>query len=115
MRLFESGITGTMVTRNRIALAPMGPLGLLDLDLGVSQRLIDFYVARAKGGAGMIMTGATLVNRTLEAGFVSYMLRFDGPEYISRLSELCEAVQHYGAKLVIQLSAGFGRRTRFPE
>jgi 2-enoate reductase len=57
----------------------------------------------------MIITGAAIVNTRLEGGLAHFLPRIDAPQYLSRLSELCDAVHHYGSKLVIQLSAGFGR------
>ncbi len=109
MRLFERARIGSMEVKNRIAMAPMGTSGLQDLDCGYSRRLIDFYTARARGGAGMIITGAAIVNTRLEGGIAHFLPRLTGPEYLSRLCELCDGVHHYGAKLVLQLSAGFGR------
>jgi len=109
MRLFERGRIGRLETKNRIAMAPMGTNGLTDIDFGYSRRLIDFYAARAKGGAGMIITGAAVVNTTLEGGISHFLPRLDSAAYMGRLSELCDAVHHYGAKLVLQLTAGFGR------
>jgi len=109
MKLFERARIGGLELKNRVAMAPMGTAGLADADLGYSRRLIDFYAARARGGTGMIITGAAIVNTRLEGGLAHFLPRLDGPQYVSRLSELCDAVHHYGAKLVIQLSAGFGR------
>lgn len=109
MKLFERTKIGAMEVKNRIAMAPMGTNGLADIDCGYSRRLIDFYAARARGGAGMIMTGAAVVNTVLEGGIAHFLPRLDSPAYMGRLSELCDAVHHYGAKLVLQLTAGFGR------
>ena len=109
MKLFERARIGSLELKNRIAMAPMGTAGLADADLGYSRRLIDFYAARASGGAGMIITGAAVVNTRLEGGVAHLLPRIDTPHYLSRLSELCHTVHHYGSKLVIQLSAGFGR------
>jgi 2-enoate reductase len=109
MRLFERGRIGKLETKNRIAMAPMGTNGLTDIDCGYSRRLIDFYAARAKGGAGMIITGAAVVNTTLEGGISHFLPRLDSSAYMGRLSEFCDAVHHYGARLVLQLTAGFGR------
>jgi len=109
MKLFERARIGSMEVKNRIAMAPMGTAGLVDADFGFSRRLIDFYAARAKGGTGMIITGAAIVNTRLEGGLSHVLPRIDGLQHISRLSELCDAVHHYGAKLVLQMSAGFGR------
>jgi 2-enoate reductase len=109
MQLFERTQIGSMEVKNRVAMAPMGTNGLTDIDCGYSRRLIDFYAARAKGGAGMIMTGAAVTNTTLEGGIAHFLPRLDSPAYMGRLSELCDAVHHYGSKLVLQLTAGFGR------
>ncbi len=109
MKLFERDNIGSMEVKNRIAMAPMGTNGLTDIDCGYSRRLIDFYAARAKGGAGMIMTGAAITNTELEGGIAHFLPRMDSPAYMGRLSELCDAVHHYGSKLVLQLTAGFGR------
>jgi 2-enoate reductase len=57
----------------------------------------------------MIMTGSAVVNTALEGGITHFLPRLDSPAYIGRLSELCDAVHHYGAKLVLQLTPGFGR------
>jgi 2-enoate reductase len=109
MRLFERARIGTLELKNRVAMAPMGTNGLTDIDCGYSRRLIDFYAARAKGGAGMIITGAAVADTTLEGGISHFLPRLDSAAYMGRLSEFCDAVHHYGARLVLQLTAGFGR------
>ena len=109
MKLFEQGKIGKMVLKNRIVMAPMGTSGLADKDYGYSQRLIDFYAARARGSVGIIITGSAVVNTELEAGLTAQLPRLSSPTYMNRLKELCDAVHHYGAKLVIQLTPGFGR------
>ncbi|MDD5093121.1 MAG: FAD-dependent oxidoreductase [Dehalococcoidia bacterium] len=109
MKLFESGKIGNMVTRNRVAMCPMGTVGLLDLDQGFSRRLVDYFSARARGGTGMIFTGVVAVSTAVESGMTTIVSRLDDQKHIGRLNELCDAVHHYGAKLVIQLSPGFGR------
>ncbi len=109
MKLFERANIGAMELKNRVAMAPMGTNGLTDIDCGYSRRLIDFYTARAKGGAGMIMTGAAVTNTELEGGIAHFLPRMNSPTYMGRLSELCDAVHHYDCKLVLQLTAGFGR------
>lgn len=109
MKLFERAKIGTMELRNRIAMAPMGTRGLKDVDGGYSRRLIDFYTARARGGTGMIMTGAAVVNSRLEGGIAHLLPQLTGPQYLDRLCELADAMHHYGSKLVVQLTAGLGR------
>ncbi len=59
LNLFRRGKIGKLQTRNRIVMGPMGITGLLELDGRYSQRGIDFYAARAAGGAGLIITEGT--------------------------------------------------------
>ena len=47
-------------------MAPMGPLGLADANGGWNQRGIDYYVERAKGGTGLIITGVTFFDQVVE-------------------------------------------------
>ena len=107
MRLFEPGKIGRLSIKNRIVMAPMGIIGLAESDGRLSQRAIDYYVARARGGVGLIITGLAYVNRELELHVTEPMVESD--LHISRLSELADAVHDYGAKVVVQLTAGFGR------
>ena len=103
-KLFQHGQIGSMQLKNRIIMAPMG--NVADLDGGFSQRQIDYYVARAKGGAGLIMTGS-----------VFFTSRFGAPAsgvlekgiHVARLAELSEGVHRYGAKLALQFNLGGGR------
>ncbi len=109
MKMFERSQIGSMDLRNRLAMAPMGTNGLTDIDCGYGRRLIDFYEARAKGGLGMIMTGAAVVNTELEGGISHFLPRIDSAAYMGRLSELADALHYHDCKLVLQLTAGFGR------
>ena len=115
IRLLEPGRMGTMITKNRIAMCPMGTVGLLDLDGGMSRRVIDYYAARAKGGTGLIITGGSLVNSTLEPGIAKMINHADSAAYLGRFSELCDAVHHYGAKIAFQLTPGVGRVNYYVE
>jgi 2-enoate reductase len=110
MKLFEPGRIGRLSIKNRIVLAPMNAIGLADPDGRLSQRGIDYHVAQAKGGTGMIITGAACVSRELEElpGIIA-----NGDIHVTvRLNELAEAVHDYGANAAIQLTAGHGRVIR---
>ncbi|MDD5126690.1 MAG: FAD-dependent oxidoreductase [Dehalococcoidales bacterium] len=112
MKLFEPGKIGRLTLKNRIAMAPMTVGGLVEPDGRLSERAIDYFVARAKGGAGMIITPIFRVTREIEQFPnipYSYNLMIDNNIYLSRVSELADAVHDYGAKLCIQLTAGLGR------
>lgn len=113
--LFKTGKIGKLEIKNRIVMAPMGTTGLVELDGRYSPRGIDYYVARAKGGVGLIETGLMAVDVEIEKrawGPWSHLARADSPIYIARLSELADAVHEYGAKIVSQMTGGFGRVAR---
>jgi 2-enoate reductase len=110
MRLFEQGKIGKLLLKNRIIMEAMGTR-LEEPDGRLSERDIDYYVARARGGAGLIITAASAVEREIEKrteGPWSPLFRTDKPMYIDRFSRLANAVHDHGAKLAVQLTAGFG-------
>lgn len=113
--LFKPGKIGKLEIKNRIVMAPMGTTGLVELDGRYSQRGIDYFAARAKGGVGLIETGLMVVDVEIEKrawGPWSGYPRADSPVYIARLSELADAVHDDGAKIAAQLTAGLGRVAR---
>ena len=65
-KLFSPIKIGNITIKNRFAMAPMGPLGLADANGGWNQRGIDYYVERAKGGTGLIITGVTFFDQVVE-------------------------------------------------
>lgn len=109
-RLFQPGQIGTMEVKNRIVMAPMGQGAMQNPDGGFSERLRDYYEARAKGGVGLIMTGATLMTRVTntELRRAGATLFLDST-YVGGASEVCDAVHRYGAKMCLQLTPGEGR------
>jgi 2-enoate reductase len=111
MKLFEPGKIGGLKVKNRIMMAAMNT-NLHELDGRFSERAIDFYVARAKGGVGLIISSYCAVERRIEPkaeGEHRYLPMADRFTYINRLSQLADAVHDYGAKIAIQLTAGVGR------
>ena len=99
MKLFEPGRIGKIPIKNRIVMAPMHVGGLAETDGRLSQRCIDYYVARARGGAGLIITTPHSIRR----GIKSYKM------WMAGLSELADAAHDYGVKVAVQVGAGQGR------
>jgi 2-enoate reductase len=60
-KLFELIHIGKVEIKNRIAMAPMAIGGLTTPDGGFGPRAIDYYEERAKGGVGLIITGAAFI------------------------------------------------------
>jgi len=112
LKLFEPGLIGKVVLKNRMVMTPIAIGGFLDPDGGLSQRAREYYVARAKGGVGLIDTGTLFVTTALETGLFRPAWQapvLDDRGKLSRLSELADEVHHYGTKLCVQLSPGVGR------
>ena len=109
-KLFEPLSIGKVKIKNRIAMAPMGIVGLTDPEGNPTQRAIDYYIERAKGGVGLIITSLFKVDNTIEVN----RGRMELITNTSRrpLGELCDAVHSLGSKVFIQLTAGFGRVIR---
>ncbi|MBN1613808.1 MAG: FAD-dependent oxidoreductase [Deltaproteobacteria bacterium] len=108
MKLFEPGKIGTMTVKNRIVMAPMGLYGLPAPDGSLTQRSLDFYLERARGGAGLIFPTATGISREFE-DFESVMYSLDGVGKALKWSEMAEKMHHYGCRLGMQMSPGVGR------
>ena len=112
LKLFQAGKIGKLKIKNRIVMAPMGIGGLAEPDGRISQRGIDYYVERAKGGVGLITTGVVRVHRWLEQPTNLPLVRHlmaDDKLYITRLNELADSIHDHGAKLSVQVTAGLGR------
>ncbi len=105
--VFEPGSIGKLQLRNRIAMPAMGT-NMFDAGGRISRRQIDYYAERAKGGAGLIITEATAVSSRLEP--VGALERADSDALIVPLADLADAVHDAGARIVVQLTAGFGRQ-----
>ena len=112
MMLFEPGRIGRLSLKNRIVMAAMGVGSLAEPDGRLSERLIDYYVARAKGGTGLILTGNARITRRIEQPpdiLFGRNLMIDHDIYLARFNQLAEAVHDYGARIAVHLLAGVGR------
>ncbi|MBU3111081.1 oxidoreductase [Clostridium lacusfryxellense] len=112
-KLFESIKIGSLEIKNRFVMAPMGPLGLSDSEGGFNQRGIDYYVARARGGTGLIITGVTFIDNVIEEhGMPNCPCSTHNPVHFIRTSrEMTERIHAYDSKIFLQISGGFGRVT----
>jgi len=100
--LLSPGRIGGMELSNRIVMAAMGT-NFAATDGHCTERLIAYYEARAKGGAGLLVletsaalwpSGASMPNT----------VAFSDDRFIPGLSELTSRVHHHGAKIVAQLN-----------
>ena len=106
MKLFESFRIGALELKNRLVMAPMSCN--LAKDGFVTERMIRFFVERAKGGVGLITIGDGIVDTPL-GNNVRESTAIDDDMYIPYVKKLTQAVKAHGAKMCLQLSHA-GRR-----
>ena len=111
--LFTPISIGKVQMKNRFAMAPMGPLGLADAQGGFNQRGIDYYTERAKGGTGLIITGVTFSDCTVEMQSMPNCPNstYNPVHFVRTGREMTERIHAYGSKIFLQMSGGCGRGT----
>ena len=105
--LFSPGKIGNLEMKNRIVVTSH-ETNYCYLGGEVSQRFIDYYVAKAKGGAGWINAEAAIVDEG-RSDFPRGLSIYDD-RFIPGLRKLTEAVHKYDTKIGSQI-AHFGRQT----
>ena len=93
---------------NRIVMAPMLSR-LCDPDGIVSQKLIDYYAERARGGVGLVIVEYCYTD-TKESKANQGQLGVYSDQLIAGLGDLAEAIQEWGARAILQICHG-GRST----
>ncbi len=95
-----------MRLKNRIMLSAMGTFTPMQ-DGTDSEEGIRYYEERAKGGAGLIMTGAMFLNEKTAQGGPTLALH--NTRAIPKATVMTERIHRWGGKIGLQLSCGTGR------
>ena len=98
--LFQPFKLGRLELRNRLIMPPM--VTFLASESGaVTQRMIDYYVERARGGVGLInIESAYVLEKDRDMG----RLGIENPQLQVGLAELAESIQEQGAKAFLQIN-----------
>ncbi len=107
--LFEPIMLGKQEIRNRIAFAPTG-MGTADENGGVTDQVLCHYVARAKGGAGLIIIEHTMSNYRYGLAGTGAM-GFHRNKNLAGMFDLAHSMKVLNAAAVVQLSLGLGRES----
>lgn len=99
--LFSPIKIGSLTIRNRVIMAAMG-CGTANKDTSVSQRQIAYFTERAKGGAGLIITGVSRVNDNTGATD-SNQISLAKDENIPSIRRLADSIHKEGTAIFIQL------------
>ncbi len=105
--LFEEyQVCKNLTLKNRLAMTPMGN-ACLNPDGSYSDRQIDFYEERAKGGFGLLFPSCSVTNTDFEDNPPPNVLKNYAQSV--RVGLLADRMHMYGTKLCVQLSCGLGR------
>lgn len=107
--LFQPMNIGTMTIKNRIAMAPMGSHFKHD-DGSFNEKGRAYYIERAKGGVGLIVTTGIQCQDKLDV--MHGTLATAGEHYITESKKLTDAVHECGTKIVLQIASGAGRNRK---
>ena len=108
-KLCEPITINGMKLRNRTALAPMS-MGYTEGEDFMNQRVIDYYVRRAKGHTGLIISGVTPVDKRGKP--IAFMHSLWDDTFVPGWEKLADAIHEAGSKLAVQLM--FGGLEGFP-
>lgn len=103
-KLSQPGRIGNIEIKNRIIMASLAT-SFMDADGSVNDRQIAYYVERARGGIGLIMTETAYSRAKPYPG----RLEINDDRFIPGLSRLASAVHDAGAKIALQICVGRGR------
>jgi len=107
LRLLEPIKIGPLELRNRIVMPAMGT-NYADQDGAVTDRLLNYYAERAKGGAGLIIIEVTCVDSPI-GKTIAHQLGIHEDRLVPGLKALARSIQAHGAKAALQLHHA-GRR-----
>lgn len=97
--LFEPIRINQVEVRNRLCMPAMN-LNYCD-DYQVTDRLVEFYAERARGGVGMLVTGCATVD---EHSGGHHFMGAHADELVPGLARVADAVKDHGAAAFIQLN-----------
>ena len=99
--LFSPIRIGSMELKNRMAMAPMAT-DFANPDGTISERMIDYYEARARGGVGLIIMEVVTVDEG--SPYVPKTVALWDDRFIPSLRTLTDALHAHGTKVIPQIS-----------
>lgn len=113
--LFSPIQINRLTLKNRIVMGPLGNFSMSEEMGRPSNKMIEYFSERARGGAGLLTSGLVPVSQAVdpsvtERGNKTYFPRIDSSRTVfSGWRDLVEAVHAHGSRFFIQLTAGLGR------
>lgn len=100
-KLFTPMKIGTTEIKNRIVMAPM-LMGLGQFDGKPTEKMMNYYEERAKGGTGLIITEITRVN-DIHGASAFAQLSMSHDENGEAFKEFVDRIHKHGSKIFVQL------------
>lgn len=113
--LFSPIQVNKLTIKNRIVMGPMGNISMAEEMGRPTNKMIQYFADRARGGAGLLTSGLVPISQKVdptvtEVGDKTYFPRIDSSRTVfAGWRDLAEAVHAYGSRFFIQLTAGLGR------
>jgi 2-enoate reductase len=108
-KLFEPITIGKLTLKNRISMAPLGMMAMADACGGFSENAQEYYIERAKGGTGLIITGITNVNYNEMPSLLMPCATYNPLMFARSCAPMNERIHAYDTRIFLQLTGGFGR------
>lgn len=99
--LFSPMKIGNVEIKNRVVMAPM-LMGFGQFNGNATDKMIDYYEERAKGGTGLIITEITRVNDLSGASSFG-QLSASKDRNIASMAKLADRVHKHGARIFVEL------------
>lgn len=100
-RLLEELKIGAMTVKNAVFMAPMS-LGYESPDGTVNETMQEYWLARARGGVGCIITDALSVDP--DVPYLGNTLCFRNEESIASYRRFTDRIHEYGTKIIPQIT-----------
>jgi 2,4-dienoyl-CoA reductase-like NADH-dependent reductase (Old Yellow Enzyme family)/thioredoxin reductase len=97
--LRQTGQIGEMKLKNRLIMAAMGN-ALADEKGNVTEAMLEYYRARARGGVGLVITQFASISSDAQ---MPYNLSLSDDKYIPGISKLIQTIHEFGVKVCVQL------------
>jgi 2-enoate reductase len=113
--LFSPIRVNRLTIKNRLVMAPMGNISMSEETGRPAAKMVEYFVARAKGGCGLLTSGLIPISHGVdptvtELGDLSYFPRIDRSRSVfAGWRDIAERCHAHGARFFVQLTPGLGR------
>ncbi len=108
-KIFEPITIGKITLKNRTSMAPMGLVGYSNNYGGFNEEAQDYFIERAKGGVGLIITGISVANYDEVPNFSTPCATYNPTMFNMTTQPMVEKIHAYDSKIFYQITGGLGR------